>query len=344
MTVDRRELIKSAAATGALAYLGATGSVFAQAAKDLKIISWGGSYGEAMRSAWMKPFAQASGVNSELRLQSGMMETLASLRANKGRIDDDLWVTGITPTVLAKQDDLLETIPIAQISNASELPSGMVNDTYVGVWRLPFGIIYNPEAIPFEITQWSDLFDERLKGKITAPHGSGYNGRFIALLAWLGGGDENNVDPGFELAKKLKPNVSIFTSADPEQVRLLSSGEVDVAAFAPIGNYISLRKSNPHFRFVCPKPYIPMSFNNIVILKGADVEAAATFIDFVISKKPQEEIAEMLGFLPMNDKAELPPELRELVPADIEVRYPDEVAIAENLTAWADRWQQEIQR
>jgi putative spermidine/putrescine transport system substrate-binding protein len=342
MTINRRDLIKAAAAGTTLGWLGQTPALAQD--KSIKIISWGGSYGEAMRSAWMDPFTAASGIRSELRLQSGMMETLASLRANKGRIDDDLWVTGVTPTVLAKQDGLLEPIPVGQLKNAGQLPAEMVNETYVGVWRLPFGIIYNPETVPFEITKWTDLFDERLKGKLTAPQGSGYNGRFIALLAWLAGGDENNVDPGFELAKKLTPNVSIFTSADPEQVRLLSSGEVDVAAFAPVGNYISLRKSAPQYRFVCPKPYIPMSFNNIVILKGANVAAATAFIDFIIGKEPQEKIAEMLGFLPMNEQAELPAALRELVPPGTEVRYPDEVAIADKLTAWADRWQQEIQR
>lgn len=339
---NRRDFIKLSAACGALGLAMPT-HLQAQA-KELKIIAWGGSYGEAMRANWMDPFAAESGITSEIQLQSSSMETLAALRANKGRIEDDLWLSAISPATLAMRDGLLESIPVDKLANASLLPDKMANENFVGVWNLPYGIIYNAETTPFEITQWEDLKDERLKGKIGAPYGANYSGLFIALLAALAGGDEKNVDPGFELAKAMKPNFSVFTTSDAEHIRLMSSGEIDVIAFAPVANYFTLRKTGPQFRFVCPKPFIPVSINNIVILKGGDIEPATRFIDFIISKGPQEGIARQLGCLPINTEAEVSPELREAVPEDTQFRYMDEPTIAGVLPAWNDRWQQEIQR
>ena len=340
-TFNRRDFMKLAAACGALGLAG-TSNLMAQE-KLLKVIAWGGSYGEVMRANWMEPFASQSGITSEIQLQSSSMETLAALRANKGRMDDDLWLSAISPATLAMRDGLLEPIPVDRLANAAQLPENMANENFVGVWNLPYGIIYNSETTPFEIKEWTDLKDERLKGKIGAPYGANYNGLFIALLAALAGGDEKNVDPGFELAKAMKPNFSIFTTSDAEQVRLMSSGEIDVIAFAPVANYFSLRKAGPQFRFVSPKPFIPVSINNIVMLKGADVEAATRFIDFAISKDAQEGIAKQLGCLPINTQAAVSPELREAVPADTQFRYMDEPTISTQLSAWNDRWQQEIQ-
>jgi len=343
-TVSRRHALKLAAASGLAGYLGQMGFSQAQAKTLLKIIAWGGTYGDAMRSSWLEPFAAASGIQSEIRLQSSSMETLASLRANKSRNDADLWFSAIAPTSLAKTDGLLSPIPVGQLKNAAQLPPAAVNDTYVGIWSLPYGIIYNTKTTPFEITKWEDLTDKRLKGMVSAPYGANYNGMFIALLALLAGGDEKNVDPGFELAKKMKPNFSIFTTSDSEQIRLLTSGEVDVVAFAPVANYFAARKAGSHFRFVCPKPYIPVSISNVAILKDANVDAATRFIDFAISKEPQQKIAQLLGCLPINTQSEVAPAMREAVPAGTEFRFLQEAVMASQISAWNDRWQREIQR
>ncbi len=343
-TVSRRQALRLAAFSGALGYLGQMGFSQAQAQKLLKIIAWGGTYGDAMRSSWMEPFAAAAGIRSEIQLQSSSMETLASLRANRNRNDADLWLSAIAPTSLAQSDGLLSPIPVDQLKNASQLPAAVVNDTYVGIWSLPYGIIYNAKTVPFEITKWEDLTDSRLKGMVTAPYGANYNGMFIALLALLAGGDETNVDPGFALAKKMKPNFSIFTTSDSEQIRLLTSGEVDVVAFAPVANYFAARKAGSQFRFVCPKPFIPVSISNVAILKGANVEAATRFIDFAISKEPQQKIAQMLGCLPINTMSEVSPTMREAVPASTEFRFLQEGVMASQLSGWNDRWQREIQR
>lgn len=344
MVFNRRNVLKLATASSALGLSGGISAAFAQSDKTLSLIAWGGTYGDAVRTAWTTPFADKTGINSTIQLQGASMETLAKLRINSGRIDDDLWLSAITPATLAMQDGLLESIPVDKLTNASSLPEEMVNRTFVGVWALPYGIIYNTETVPFEIKNWEDLFDDRLKGRISAPYGANYKGMFIALLALLAGGDESNADPGFELAKKLKPNLSLFTTSDAEQVRLLTAGEVDVAAFAPITNYFSVKKAGPQFRFVAPQPYVPVGITNIVILKGADTEAATRFIDFIISKEPQERIASMLGALPINTEADLPSDMQEVIPTDTELLYIDEAAITGQLSEWDSRWQREIQR
>ncbi|HEV7368236.1 ABC transporter substrate-binding protein [Arenibaculum sp.] len=336
MMVKARSVLLAAAAL--LAGIGG-----AEAQQKIVLQSWGGTWGDAMKEAWFEPFEKETGIQVELRPQGSMMDALAKLVAQKDRMDVDLWITGMTPTALADEAGILETIPRGKLTNAEHLPDALIGDKYVGVWNTIYGVAYNKETVPFPITKWSDLLDERLAGQVGIPHATGYGGKFILLLGWLGGGDVDNIDPAFEVAAQLKPNIGIISKSDPEAIKFLTSGEVDVAAMMPPGNFVQIREAGPQFEFVAPEPFVPANFNNFALLKGPNTEAAVKFIDFAISKQAQEELARRVLVIPANTQAAIPEELAPFAPPPERLRYPDEVAITKVLPDWAERWDRVIQ-
>jgi putative spermidine/putrescine transport system substrate-binding protein len=316
----------------------------ARAQEKLVVISWGGTWGDAMREVLFDPFTEETGVEVELRTQGSMMDMLATLTAQKDRMDADLWVTGMAPTLLADQEGLLQEIPLDRMPNASTLPAALAGEKHLALWQIFYGLVYNSEAVPFEITSWEDIFDERLAQSISVPHGSGYGGKFILLLSWLGGGDENNIDPAFEMLEKLRPNIAVVPRSDPDAIKFITSGETDVATMMPIGNYLQISESGDQYKFVTPEPYVPSNFNNFVLLKGPNSEAAVQFMDFALDPERQAALAEKVLVLPANPEADVPEALAPYAPKPDQLRYADEKVLAEKLPEWADRWNQIIQQ
>lgn len=331
-------------ALGAALVLAAlAGQAQAQESKKLVVVSWGGTWGDAMRQTLFEPFEKATGVKVELRTQGSMMDMLATLTAQKDRMEADLWVTGISPTLLADKAGLLQSIPKDKIPNAASLPPALVGDKYVALWNIFYGVIYNSEKVPMKITKWSDLYDPRLKGKVGVPHGSGYSGKFILLLSWLNGGNETNIDPAFAELNKLKPNIALVNKSDTDAIKFLTTGETDVAVMMPVGNYLGIKENRDKYVYVAPEPYVPVNFNNFVLLKGPNSANAIKFIDFALSPEAQSALAEKVLVIPANPKAKVPDALARFAPANDKLRFANEEIVTGELPKWSERWNAAVQ-
>lgn len=337
--------LKRIAAGATLGFAALAGSMTAQAqdAEKIVVISWGGPWGDAMREVLFDPFTEETGIEVELRTQGSMMDMLAQLVAQKDRLDADLWVTGMVPTMLADSEGLLADFPLDEMPNVQALSADLASENHVALWTIFYGLVYNTDVVPFEITSWEDLKDERLAQSISIPHGSGYGGKFILLQAWLGGGDEQNIDPAFDNLEALKPNVALVTTSDPDAIKFLTSGETDVATMMPVGNFLDIQESGDQYRFVAPEPYVPANFNNFALLNGPSTEAAVEFVNFALAPERQTALSERLLVLPANPEAAVPEALAPYAPATDQLRFGDEVAIGEALADWSNRWNAALQ-
>lgn len=332
-----------AGAAGALMLsMAAHGGALAQG--KVVVQTWGGIWGKQMKAAWFDPFEKKTGIKVVMRPQGSMMAALAKLKAQKGRMGIDVWVTGMVPTILADEAGLLQSIPKDKLSNAGELRDGLLGDKYVGVWTIFYGLVYDKQKAPFPIKSWNDLADPRLKNSISVPHGTGYGGKFIVLMSWLGGGSEKNIDPAFAMLSKMRPNIAVISKSDPEAIKFLTSGETSVATMMPVGNFLKIKEAGSRYVFVAPKPYVPANFNNFALMKGPNTENAIKFIDFAISKQAQEDFAARVGIIPANKNAAIPEKLKQYTPAADRFRYPDDAEIKKHLAKWADRWNREVRK
>src|SRR5260370_7286454 len=79
-------------------------------------------------------------------------------------------------------------------------------------------ITYNTNLVKTPPTSWADLWKPSFKGKLAIPDISGTSGQqFLMAAARLNGGSVENIDPGFEAIKKLKPNIQMMYT-QPDQI------------------------------------------------------------------------------------------------------------------------------
>ena len=112
----------------------------------------------------------------------------------------------------------------------------------------------------------------------------------------------------------------------------------------PVGNFLQIKERGSEYRFVAPKPFVPVNFNNFVLLKGPNTPAAIKFMNFALSPAAQTALAEKVGVLPANPKATVPASMQPYAPAGMQMRTGNEALIADALPTWANRWNAALQK
>lgn len=314
----------------------------AQAVEKVVVMTWGGTWLDYMKKHVIEPFEKETGIEVEVLTHQNTMDGLAKLKAQKADLDVDVWATSPVPALLAAEEGISQPIQKDMLANAQYLPDALVTPEWIAWYRFFFGVAYNAEAVPDGITEWQDLWDPALAGKLAVPSADNAQGKFVVLLSWLGGGDETRVDPAFEMAEKLKPNIATFFKSDTDQDKYLQSGEVDVASFMMVGNFLPMAASG-EFKFVAPKPYVPATVDVFTLLKGKNTENGLKFIDFALGKQAQTAFAAEAAVLPANREATVPADLAKYAPPESQYRYVDEKVVMGGLQSWVERWNREIQ-
>jgi putative spermidine/putrescine transport system substrate-binding protein len=314
----------------------------AQAQEKLVLMTWGGTWLDYMKKDVIEPFEKETGIKVEVLTHQNTMDGLAKLKAQKANLDVDVWATSPVPALLAAKEGLTQPIDKTKLANAQYLPDALVTPEWIAWYRFFFGIAYNDKTVPGGIKEWKDLWDPALAGKLAVPTGDYAQGKFVVLLSWLGGGDEKNVEPAFDLAKKLKPNAATFFKTDTDQDKFLQSGEVGVASFMMVGNFLPMA-TTANLKFVAPKPYVPATVDVFTLLKGHNTANGLKFIDYALSKQAQTAFAADAAVLPANREATPPAALAKYAPPESEYRYVDEKSVLNGLQSWVQRWSHEIQ-
>jgi putative spermidine/putrescine transport system substrate-binding protein len=235
----------------------------------------------------------------------------------------------------------ISTVEIPNIANIYEYGKGKYS---VGWYITPRGIFYRMDLAGFELTDWNDLWDERLRGKVATPEATFAGGQFIVLAAVLAGGSEYNIDPGFEYLKKLKPNIAVFFKTDSEAIKFLQAGEAAVTAASLLPNVYPLLGKESKYRFCVPKTPILISVDQIAVVEGPNKALATKFVDYMLGSEAQEAHCFTLGALPINKTAKLPKDVADMTPPMDVVYNTDFDEVNKHLSAWTERWNREIKR
>src|ERR1700682_5866319 len=113
--ISRRQFLGRGAALGVSAtplgaILDACGSSAASTAKkELSVLGWGGSYGDALKKWVSQPFAAANNATVTFQEQAKAADSLAKIQAQANHPTVDVWLTtGALPLLLAKSGGLQE--------------------------------------------------------------------------------------------------------------------------------------------------------------------------------------------------------------------------------------------
>ena len=208
---------------------------------------------------------------------------------------------------------------------------------------------YRKDICPVEIKSIEDLFDPRLAGKICWPGPTQSMMLQLVALALHAGGNENNLDPGWALMKKLAEsgNIGRIAVTDTDFTTSLTSGET-VAGFYSEPQLTAVAKSFPVVRLTKQEgmPVFLYQSGFAVFKNRPNLAATLAFINHAISPEMSELYAQIAGEAPLNVKAKTPEHLKHLAftPEEFNkyVYVPDFNVVLTQQDAWTKRWENDI--
>ncbi len=206
------------------------------------------------------------------------------------------------------------------------------------------GIIYDEKAAGMKITEWKDLWNPALKGKIAIPAITTTFGPAVMCMASDVYGVDITTDKGetaFKALADLKPNVMLTYAKASDAANLLKTGEVAVAIVGDFGIPV-MKKADPDAQYVVPASCTYANFNVININKNTkNRDAAIAYINYRMMAETEERTAVAVNDTPVNTKAKIDPALAaNMTVGDIAKRAKmvDFNYIRPLLSGWVERF------
>lgn len=249
--------------------------------------------------------------------------------------------------ILALREGLLEPITPATVPNVAKLKPGTIHmdgmwANYLQPWQ---GIAYNTTTLKAPPASWADAFDPRHKGRIILPSLQNTEGLAnLFMAAQLATGKPmaeamRDTDAGFRKLVSLKPNLLTVYSQMPQAFSLLEQGEATMIVGALSSFALQRRLEGAPLGLAAPKEGIFPVPSGIALVKGGpNRELALAYVNELLGAEVQARIAPPTFALPTNVDVPAPPGM----PTDVPVHTIDWAFVAENRTAWVQRWDRDM--
>jgi putative spermidine/putrescine transport system substrate-binding protein len=350
--ISRRSVL-----AGSAAAIGATAMPWrgANAAVALTGIEWGGPLIEATK----KITAGDKDVDITWDLHAGGAGTvLAKIKSAWPNPKYDLVAAWNPVFVTMINEGWLEPLSFNDLPNLRDVPNEyFFKDKSGAVVNIPRSLAgmfwgYRSDTAPVKVGRIEQLFDSKLKGQICWP-GPNINSNLQVLsLALSAGGNEKNMEPGWELLKKLAKsgNIGRVAHTETDFLNSFSTGETTVAFW----NMAPWKKLSSDFpikvltRVPGEKGMKAFLYQDgwVVLASSKNKEAAKRYLNYFISPENNEVFNQMLGQAPTNRKSKATGFAENIAfkPDEIEkyAYVPDFVTLSSQLDASVKRFETEI--
>jgi putative spermidine/putrescine transport system substrate-binding protein len=325
------------------------GLVLPATADELVVATFGGTFVDNSKKCHAAAFEKATGASVKYVLGSSV-QTAAKLRAAGARAELDVAYMDSQIVKQMKAEGLLQALEPAKIEHWGDLYDASRDKD--GYWvSLMFAgtiITYNTNLVKTPPASWADLWKPEWKGKLAIPDISGTSGQqFLMAAARLNGGSIENIDPGFEAIKKLKPNVQMMYTQPDQIIPLFERGDIALAVWYTDRTGAAAAKGVP-VAAAYPKEGAIGIVPTVAVPKASQKrELAQKYIAVLLSPEGQLCFAQTQFAGPTNKKVQLPADLAKLVPfGDLVQRmyFPDTDFVARKFPEWSERWGREIAR
>lgn len=273
------------------------------------MIGYGGDLATPYEDFLIAPFEEENEGVTVQQIPSESGDFVAQIKAAAGNSPYDAVPLGESRLVAAIADGWVTELEPGDAPNLEEIQP-IFKDACRGygapVTYSLIGLAYNPEEVPAP-ESWEDLWDEpAYQGKIgLVSSASNLGFAFFVQAAMLAGGDESNLDPGFDKIRELEP---FLVASNPTALaQLFERGEV---AVAPLWNNDAavLKSKGLPVEFVRPAPGAIADVTCMSVVEGtAHPELATELVNKAASAEYQEAAAqEPWYFGPTNSNVEVP--------------------------------------
>ena len=313
--------------------------------RTLVVGIWGDVQEALVREHVIPAFEEETGATVELIL-GGSSDRYAKLYAEVDAPSMDVMYLNMTQTEQATADDMILPVDPEVVTNYETLYDLAKCGNGYGVAFNAIGLMYHTDVFEEAPTSWSVMWEEEYAGKVAPYVFPGTQGTaFLVMAAKTFGGDENNIDPGFEAIAQLKP-FPMIGDGIPELNQAFLDGTV-VLAPQTDGYVYAAKDEGLPVDFVIPEEGAVLGMNCAVIPKNTqNADLAKIWINYHLDQACQQGYAEDLYYGPTNSAVVLDDELAAKV-----IYGEEEVAglyalqnsvVSANQDAWAERWNTEI--
>jgi putative spermidine/putrescine transport system substrate-binding protein len=342
--ISRRSFLKGTAATAILTGTGiSVRQGKARAAETLNLMINGGDWEQLARKLVVAPFEKKYGATVSITPASSSL-MLTRLRAEKQNPSQDCVVIDLGPAYVGFAEGLFEKINPSNIPNLKDLDEMAVDKKGYGpiVSSHSTGLAYNAKRMTKPVPKsWMDLWnpvykDTLLLSSITLTSGQ----LFLLEIAMLNGGSYENIDPGIDMIKKLKPNIRRFTANSAELRNALQDEDIIGVCSPNIAIEAALKSGMP-INPIFPTEGNVLSPATCQIVKGTKKkDLVEKFINEYLSPESQLGWTVDYHVAVFNKKVKLPPEVTRTLPSK-NVFY-DFGKISTNLEKWIEKFNREI--
>lgn len=257
--------------------------------KTLNVVATSDSY-----VPLFEEFTKQIGADVEfLSMSSG--EVISRTKA-EGKPMADLWFGGgLDAFMEAKDDDLLEQYS-SEMTDKLPAEYKDEDDYYFSKGLTVVGFLVNDSILQEKGLQvpktWKDLADPKYKGEIimSNPAISGTN--YAALKGLL---DLYGEEEGWELFEKINENIDFYSKRGKDPQEKTAQGEFGIGII-PVDQKAFDAAKDYGLTVVYPEDGIPWVPEGVAIFKDSEnVDIAKAFVDFMLSEKSQNMIAEIDG-------------------------------------------------
>ncbi|MEA2906297.1 MAG: putative spermidine/putrescine transport system substrate-binding protein [Alphaproteobacteria bacterium] len=271
--------------------------------RELTVISFGGAYQEAQRSAYMTPFAQNTGT----KIVEGTYNGDYGVLSERARAPSGTWsVVSVesAPALRGERDGLFLSVPTT-VYEGLNLPASARRPAAAGHLRFSTILGYRTDAPEPHPKTWTDFWDvERFPGE----RGLRNNPRGTLEIALLADGVPSDqlypldLDRAFRKLDTLRPHI-VFWESGAQPVQLLANKTVSMTSVyngriwhGQVNDKLPLRWSMNQGLLETEYWAVP---KNVV-----NPELAFQFIRFSLEVKQQAAFANTIAYIPTNRDAE----------------------------------------
>ncbi|MDO4926756.1 MAG: ABC transporter substrate-binding protein [Turicibacter sp.] len=283
--------------------------------KQLVVSTWGLS-----QDVWEQevkiPFEEK--FDCELVLEVGGTNERYTKLANNPNAGVDIVELSQSAAANGYEAGLFESIDYSKVPNAASLiepAAKLAEDGFGAAYTVnSIGIIYNPDAVGFEINDWSDLWNPALEGKVSIPDITTTFGPAMVYVANDFANGDIEADQGeaaFKALEELKPNIVKTYAKSSDLANMFASGEIAVAVVGDFG-IPTIEQAQPNVKFVVPASGTYANFNTIDINKNSqNKELAYEYVNWRLSQELQSATAVSLNEAPTNKDVVLTEEVAQ---------------------------------
>lgn len=311
----------------------------------LVISTYGGDYGQWMKDTFEVPFTAKTGIALDHDIGENPAR-FAKMRTFQKQPRFQLITLQDRYLFQSAQEGLLEEIDYTQVPNAAGVGDAFKTPHWLAYSYVGIGMIYNSDKVKTPPRNWEDLLSDQYKGRIFIDDFNHFGLHVVLAIAKAKGGGYHNIQPGLDVIKQIKDRLNPrFISTSQEGMKLLDSGEVDVAMWQSARAF-TLKSQGKPIEYAIPETGdVSVSYGSGIVKNGGAKTWGEIYLNGAADPVLQAQFAsgKIIAYT-THKKTELPASVSALLkrPENDKQFAIDYAEVLPRLSDWTKLWNRMI--